>query len=443
MNFLYRYFKISENGSNIRREIIGGITTFMTCAYILFVQPAVLSQAGMDFGSVMMATAIAAGITTILMGVMANYPIALAPAMGHNFFFVYTVCLGMGISWQIALGANFISGVLFIILALLPFGKELVNVVPNSLKNAIAVGIGLLIAFVGLQWSGIVVSHPGSIVGLGDLRQPYVILSITGFLITSFLFALRVRGALLIGILATAIIGIPMKIVSYPSTFLSKPPSILPTLFKLDIGGAFLQGVLMIIFVFFFLDVFDTIGTLIAVSQQAGLLKDGKLPRVRKALLSDAIGTVGGTLLGTSTVTSYIESAAGVSAGARTGFSSLITGICFLLSIFIYPIAKIIGGGIKINGALLHPVTAPALILIGSLMLKNVKYIEWDDVTESIPAFLTLIIIPLTFSITEGIAFGFILYSILKIFTGRIKEGHWLIYLFSLLFILRYLMIFK
>lgn len=438
MKIVEHYFKIKESGSNLRREVIGGITTFMTCAYILFVQPAVLSQAGMDFGAVMMATALASAFTTILIGLVANYPIALAPAMGHNFFFVYTVCLGMGISWQVALGANFISGILFIIIACLPLGEKIVNIVPSSLKNAIAVGIGFLIAFIGLQWGGIVVAKEGSLVGLGDLSQLHVILSILGLLLTALLLALKLRGALLIGIILTAIIGMFLNILPIPDKVLSSPPSLLPTFLQLDIKGAFLQGILMVIFVFLFLDLFDTIGTLIAVAQQAGLLKNGKLPHARRALVSDAIGTVGGTLLGTSTVTSYIESSAGISAGARTGFSAIVTGICFLLAIFIYPIAKIIGGGIEVGGRFLYPAIAPALIIVGSFMLKNVKFINWDDPTEFIPAFLTLIIIPLTFSITEGISFGFISYSLLKLLSGKRKESPWLLHLISLLFMLRY-----
>lgn len=436
------YFKIQEAGSTVSREVIGGMTSFMTAAYILFVQPAVLSSLGMDFGAVMMATAISSFLACVFMGVIANYPIILAPAMGHNFFFAYTVCLGMGISWQVALGANFLSGIIFLILCLFPFARYFVDYVPQSLKNAIAVGIGLLIALVGLQWGGIVVAKQGTMIGLGALNKPYVILTIAGLIITSLLLAFRIRGALLLGIIISAIIGMFMGLVKYQG-FVSLPPSISPTFLKLEPLSAFKTGIFMVIFVFFFLDVFDTVGTLIGVGQQAGLMKEGKLPKARKALFSDALGTVFGTLLGTSTITSYIESTAGVVAGARTGFSSLVAGLCFLFSIFFYPLVRMIGEGVKVGSQMFHPVTAPALILVGSFMLKNVKFIEWDDPTEAIPAFITLIIMPLTFSITEGIAFGFISYFLLKLFTKRWKELNPIVVIFAVLFILRYIYIFR
>ncbi len=436
------YFKIQEAGSTVSREVIGGMTSFMTAAYILFVQPAVLSSLGMDFGAVMMATAISSFLACVFMGIIANYPIILAPAMGHNFFFAYTVCLGMGISWQVALGANFLSGIIFLILCLFPFARYFVDYVPQSLKNAIAVGIGLLIALVGLQWGGIVVAKPGTMIGLGALNKPYVLLTIAGLIITSLLLAFRIRGALLLGIIISAIIGMFMGLVKYQG-FISLPPSISPTFLKLEPLSALKTGIFMVIFVFFFLDVFDTVGTLIGVGQQAGLMKEGRLPKARKALFSDALGTVFGTLLGTSTITSYIESTAGVVAGARTGFSSLIAGLCFLFSIFFYPLVRMIGEGVKVGSQIFHPVTAPALILVGSFMLKNVKFIEWDDPTEAIPAFITLIIMPLTFSITEGIAFGFISYFLLKLFTKRWKELNPLVVIFAVLFIIRYIYIYR
>lgn len=436
------FFKIRESGSTLASETLGGITSFMTAAYILFVQPAVLSSLGMDFGAVMMATAISSFLACVFMGILANYPIILAPAMGHNFFFVYTVCMGMGISWQVALGANFISGLIFLILALFPFARYFIDYVPQSLKNAIAVGIGLLIALVGLQWGGIVVANPGTMIGLGKLNQPYVILTILGLIITSILLAFKIRGALLLGIIISAIIGMFMGLVKYQG-FISPPPSIAPTFLKLEPAVALKSGIFMIIFVFFFLDVFDTVGTLIGVGQQANLIKDGRLPRARRALFSDALGTVFGTLLGTSTITSYIESTAGIVAGARTGFSSIIAGICFLVSIFFYPFVRMIGEGVKIGSQVFHPITAPALILVGSFMLKNVKFIEWDDPTEAIPAFITLLIMPLTFSITEGIAFGFISYFFLKLFTKRWKDLNPLVVIFAILFLIRYIYLYQ
>ncbi|MDD5614166.1 MAG: NCS2 family permease [Candidatus Omnitrophica bacterium] len=435
-----KFFRIEESGSTVSREILGGITIYMTCAYILFVQPAVLSAAGMDFGAVMVATAVSSCFATVLMGFLTNYPVALAPAMGHNFFFVYAVCIGMGLSWQVALGANFISGLIFLTLCFFPFVRFFVDMVPSSIKNAIAVGIGLLIAVVGLQWGGIVVSQEGTMIGLGDLSEPYVILTILGFITTSVLIVFGIKGALLIGIIISSLIGIAMGLVRCQG-IVSIPPSILPTLFKMQPIRALSENFIMIIFVFFFLDVFDTVGTLIGVSKQAGFMKGEHLPRARAALFSDALGTVCGTVFGTSTVTSYIESSAGIVAGARTGLAAVTAGICFLLSIFFYPLIKMVGGGVESGGYIFHPVTAPALILVGSFMLKNVRLIEWDDPTEAIPAFLTIIVMPMTFSITEGISFGFISYFLLKIFSGRIKDLNPLIAIFAILFTLRYLFI--
>jgi len=436
---LNRIFKLKQAGTNIRTEVIGGITTFMTMSYIIFVQPAVLSQLGMDFGSVMMATCFASAIASILMAFLANYPIALAPAMGHNFYFVFGVCFALSVPWQVTLGANFISGFIFVVLAFFGLREMLLNAVPDSLKNAIAVGIGLLIALIGFEWSGIVVSNPGTLVGLGNLQSQPVVLSIIGIIIISIMMIKKIKGGILIGILISALIGWLMGIVRF-SGIISAPPSISPTLFKLDIAGALSLKLLPVIFILFFLDLFDTVGTLIGVGEEGGFIKDGKLPRARGALLSDALGTVAGTCLGTSTVTSYIESSTGISQGARTGLSNLVTALLFLLSIFFFPVVKMIGGGyIQNDGLALYPVIAPALIIVGCIMLKNVTKIKWNDYTEAIPSFLTLTIMAFTFSITEGIAFGFISYSLLKLASRRSQEVHWIIYLFSFLFILRYI----
>ena len=418
----------------------------MTLSYIIFVQPAVLSTTGMDFGAVMVATCLAGALATFLMGILANYPIALAPAMGHNFYFAFTVCGvvaagGLGYSWQLALGAVFLSGSIFILLSFWGLREKIVNAVPEGLKNAIAVGIGLLIALIGMEWAGIVVATPGTIVGLGDLGSPPVLLSLFGLVVIFALITLRVRGALLIGIIATALVGFPFGLVKYQG-LVSLPPSLSPVFFKLNVGGIFanLSGFITVIFVFFFLDLFDTIGTLIGVSEQAGFIRKGRLPRARQALFSDAVGTVAGALLGTSTITSYIESAAGIAEGGRTGLSNMVTGALMLLALFFYPFAKMIGGGYEVTtGVRLYPVIAPALIVVGSMMLRQVKRIEWEDPTEALPAFLSLIVMPLTFSITEGIAFGFISYSFLKILTGQWKKVNWIIHLFALLFLLRYL----
>ncbi len=433
-------FKLKENNTRPRTEILSGFTTFMTMSYIIFVQPVVLSIAGMDAGAVMVATCISSAVGTLLMGLLANYPIALAPAMGHNFFFAITVCTIMQIPWQAALGATFISGVLFLILSIFGLRETIINAIPSSLKNSIAVGIGFLIALVGFEWGGIVVDNPGTLVALGDLTSPPVVLTLFGLALISILMALKVRGSIIIGILATALVGLPFGLTAFHGVF-AAPPSLSPTLFKLDIMGAINLGVLSVIFVFFFLDLFDTIGTLIGVSEKAGFIdEEGNLPRARRALLSDATATVLGALLGTSTVTSYIESATGVAEGGRTGLSNVVTAILFILALFTYPLVKMIGGGYQVSeGVVMYPAIAPALIIVGSLMLSGVKKIDWEDVTEAIPAFLTIIIMPITVSITEGIAMGFISYAALKLVSGKGKEVHWLLYIFAVLFVLRYI----
>ncbi|HEC79602.1 MAG TPA: NCS2 family permease [candidate division WOR-3 bacterium] len=437
-----RIFKLTENQTTPSQEVIGGLTTFMTMAYIVFVQPAVLSATGMDFGAVMVATCISSALATFLMAFLANYPIALAPAMGHNFFFVYTICLAMGVPWQTALGANFISGAAFIILSIFGLREMLVNAIPNSLKQAIAVGIGLFIALIGFQWAGLVVYKPGTILGLGKLHSPPALLAVFGLVLITILYTLRVKGAIVIGIIITAVVGIPFGIVKYHG-IVSIPPSIAPTFFKLNIGAAFTLSLVPTIFILFFLDLFDTVGTLIGVSEQAGFVKDNRLPRARQALLSDAIGTVFGTIMGTSTVTSYIESSTGVASGARTGLANLTTGILFLIALFFFPLVKMIGGGFPIENGVLYPVTAPALIIVGTLMMSGVTKIKWDDFSEAIPAFLTIVIMPYAYSITEGIAVGFIFYTILKAATGKFKELHPVLLVFTFLFILRYIFLMK
>jgi adenine/guanine/hypoxanthine permease len=436
--FLDRFFKLKENNTTLKTEAAGGLTTFMTMSYIIFLQPAVLAAAGMDNGAVMVATCLSAALATFLMGLLANYPIALAPAVGHNIFFAVIVCGTMGYSWQVALGAVFISGSIFLILSIIGVWGRLVEAVPNSLKYGIAVGIGLLISLVGLEYGGLVVDTPDVLVGLGDLTDKAVLLSLFGVLFIAVLMAVKVRGAMLIGILATAFAGIPLGVVKYQG-IISSPPSVNPTLFKLDILGALNTGLVTVVFVFFFLDLFDTIGTLIGISGQAGFLKNGKLPRANKAMFSDAVGTVSGALLGTSTVTSYIESASGISQGSRTGLSNVFTSVLFIIALFFSPLARMIGGQYISDGVLMRPVIAPPLIIVGFLMMRCVKNIEWSDITEAIPAFLAIIIMPLTLSITEGIAFGFIAYSVLKLVSGKGKQVHWLIYLFSVLFIIRYI----
>jgi AGZA family xanthine/uracil permease-like MFS transporter len=437
MKWMAEYFKFKENKTDIKTEIVAGITTFMTMAYIIFVQPSILSQGGMDFGAVMVATCLSSAIATLIMGLYANYPIALAPGMGENFYFVFTVILGMGIIWQKVLGAIFIEGVLFVILSIWKVREKLINSIPESLQCGIAGGIGLFITFIGLIQSGIV-QKGGAILTMGNLLQKEVILSIIGLLITATLMSLKIKGNILIGMLLSSLIGISIGIVKYQG-IIGKIPSISPTFMKLDIIGALKEGLFTIIFVFLFMDIFDTVGTAIGVGQAGGFIKDGKLQRAEKILLSDAIGTIIGAILGTSTVTSYIESSAGVSVGGKTGFASIITAILFLISLFFYPLIKMIGIGIETQtGLTLYPITSPALIIVGFLMMKVILKIKWEDPTESIPAFLSFIGIPFTYNIGEGIAFGFITYFFLKTFTGRFKELNPVIIVVSLAFILRF-----
>ena len=435
-----KLFQLQASGTTVKREIVAGCTTFMTLSYIIFVQPTVLSAAGMDSGAVMAATCITSAFAMVLMALLANYPIALAPGMGHNFYFTFTVCLTLGIAWQQALGAVFIAGVFFVLLSFVGLREKVMGILPIPLRNAIPAGIGLLIALVGLQWAGLIVDHPATYVTLGSLKSAPVLLSVFGLVVIAILFALNVRGAILIGILASTVVGLIVGLVKFEGV-VSAPPSIAPTFFKLQIPNIFVNPELIaIIIMFIFLDLFDTVGTLVGVGQQAGLMVDGKLPRARQALFSDAVATSTGALLGTSTVTSYIESASGISAGGRTGLTNIVTAILMLLALFFSPLIKMVGAGYAVSENMtLYPVIAPALIIIGCLMLKNVVSINWDDFTESIPAFLTLLMMPLTVSITEGIAFGFISYALLKLVSGQGRQVHWLIYLFAVLFVARYI----
>jgi AGZA family xanthine/uracil permease-like MFS transporter len=392
---------------------------------------------GMDKGAVMVATCLSSALATLLTGLLAKYPIAQAPAMGHNIFFAVIVCGTLGYSWQVALGANFISGCIFIVLAVIGVWGTVVEAVPMCLKFGIAVGIGLLIALIGLQYGGIVVDTPGVMVGIGDLTSKPVVLALLGLALTAVLMARKIPGAILIGILATAVAGVPMGIVKFHG-LLAPVPSLAPTFLKLDIAGAFRSGWLSVVFIFFFLDVFDAVGTLIGVGSSGGFLKDGKLPRANQAMLADAVGTVGGVVLGTSTVSSYIESVTGIAQGARTGLANVMTSFLFLVALFFSPLAEMISGEFRFKGMTLHPVIAPPLIIVGYMMMKCVTRIDWEDLTEAVPAFLSIAIMPLTVSITEGISFGFISYSLLKLVTGKGKQVHWLIYVFSVLFIIRY-----
>jgi AGZA family xanthine/uracil permease-like MFS transporter len=435
---LERLFRLGEQGTDVRTEVLGGATTFMTMAYIVVVNPAVLSQAGLDFGAVMTATCLSAALATWVMGFAANYPIAMAPAMGENFFFL-SVVLGMGVAWPTALAAVFVSGVVFFLLTFLGIREKLIDAVPSSLKHAIAAGIGLFVAFIGLVNAGLV-ERPagGGILHLGNLARPPVLVAILGLVVTATLLARKVRGAILIGMLAAGVVAWGAGLVTWQG-LLEPPPSLAPTFLKLDLAGLLDAAVLPIVLIFLFMAVFDAVGTLIGIGSQGGFLRDGKLPRAKRALLADASGTVVGSMLGTSTVTAYIESATGVEAGARTGLANVVTGALFLLALFFAPVVRMIGGGVPVEGgAVLQPLTAPALIVVGSLMARSLVHVAWDDPTESIPAFLVAAGIPFTWSIADGIAFGFIGYPLLKLLSGRGREVGWLVYTVGVLFVARY-----
>ena len=437
---LEKLFKIKENGSSVRREIVAGFTTFTTLSYIIFVQPALLRIAGMDDGAVMVATCLSSAGATILMAFFTNYPVALAPGMGINAYFVFDVCQELGVHWTEALGIVFISGMLFVVLSFVGLRAAVMNALPSSLHNAIAVGIGVFIAFIGLQMSGIITSHGATFVTLGDIHSKPVLIAIFGIFIIFTLMAHRVKGAILMGILATTVLSIILGMVQFKGV-VSTPPSIAPTFLQLRLPDIFSRVELIpIIFVFFSVDMFDSIGTLTATGHEADLLEDGKLSKGRQALLTDAIGSVGGACLGTSTVTCYIESASGIAEGGRTGLTSIVVGCLMLLAMFFTPLIDIVGGGFRIDqNTVLYPIIGPALIAVGSIMLKDLININWDDFTESIPAALTVFMMPLSFSITDGIAFGFISISFLKIVTGRSKEVNPLVHYFAVFFIARYI----
>ncbi|MBN1290440.1 MAG: NCS2 family permease [Candidatus Latescibacteria bacterium] len=444
---LEKLFKLKENGTTVQTEIIAGATTFLSMAYIIFFQPALLSQAGMDFGSVMMATCIASAIACLVMAFLANYPIALAPGMGENFYFVFTVVIGMGIAWEKALGAVFISGVLFMVLTLFRIREMIIDSIPSSLKNAIPAAIGLFITFIGLTYAGIVIKDPGGGIAVtGDFHAAPTLLSLAGLLIILLLMIREIKGSMLIGMLITAILGIFVGVVEFKGV-VSAPPSLSPTFLKLDISGVFDVGFISVLAIFLLMDMFDTIGTLIGVGQATGLMEDGKLPRAQQALFADAVGTATGALFGTSTVTSYIESTTGVRAGGRTGLTAVVVAALMLLATFFSPLVSMIGGGTPILDAegnllyTLYPVIAPVLILVGSFMAKSISNCDFDDLTEAIPAFLTIAVMAFTFSISNGLAAGFILYPVLKLLSGRAKEVSWLMYVLCGLLIAKYVFI--
>jgi AGZA family xanthine/uracil permease-like MFS transporter len=439
---LKKYFEFEKLGTNYRREFIGGLTTFLAMAYILVVNPLTLTLASvpdypdalrMDYGAVFVATALAAAVGSIIMGLLGKYPLALAPGMGLNAFFAYTVVLGSGIPWQHALGAVFISGVFFLLLTLTGFREKIINAIPIDLKHAVGAGIGLFITFIGLQNAGIVVNNDATLVGLGDLTAGPSLLAIFGIVITVIMMTRGIKGAVFYGMVLSVITGMIFNLISVPEKVVDSVPSLAPTFgaaFSSFGDSSFYSAAMVgIVLTFLFVDFFDNAGTLVAVANQAGMLKDNKLPRAGRALISDSIASITGAIFGTSTVTSYIESSAGVAAGARTGFASLVTAGLFLLSLFFFPLLSVVTPA----------VTAPALIIVGVLMVSSLGKIDWHRFEIAVPAFLTMIAMPLTYSIATGIAVGFIFYPITMIVKGRKKDIHPIMYFFFVIFVLYFI----
>jgi AGZA family xanthine/uracil permease-like MFS transporter len=457
---LERLFALERHGTTISTEVRAGVVTFMTMSYILFVQRGLLGSpppagAGMDPGAVVVAACLASAAACLVMGLGANYPVALAPGMGENFFFVTVAGLSIGgtvLGWPVAMTATFLAGALFLVLSFFRVREYVFQAVPEGLKYAIAVGIGVLIAFFGLQKAGIVVGEPFAQVTIGRFDRPETQLALFGLLVTTILWVRRVRGAFLLGIVVTTLAGWAFGLVHYHG-FFSLPPSPAPVAFHFDFARTLTVGLVPVLIVFLFLDLFDTIGTLIAVGEQAGLMKEGRLENAGRALLADAVGTVVGASLGSSTVTSYVESTAGVAEGGRTGLTAVVAGLCFLLALFCYPLVEMVGGGVTVTQVLavgpdrleipflLIPTVAPILILVGCLMMRGVTRIDWHDPTEALPAFLVILGIPLAFNIATGIALGFIAWALTKTAAGRAREVSPLVYALALLFLAYFLFV--
>ncbi|WP_220814598.1 NCS2 family permease [Pseudomonas paralcaligenes] len=425
---LEKLFQLKAHDTNVRTEILAGLTTFLTMAYILFVNPAILGETGMDKGAVFVATCLAAAIGSAVMGLIANYPIALAPGMGLNAFFTYTVVLHMGYTWQTALGAVFISATLFFLLSIFRIREWIVNSIPLPLRSAIAAGIGLFLALIALKEAGLVVDNPATLVGLGDLTAPGPLLAVLGFFLIVALEARRVTGAVMIGILAITALAIALGVTPFGGV-VSMPPSLAPTFLQLDIAGAFEVGMISVIFAFLFVDLFDNTGTLIGVAKRAGLMsKDGHLPKMGRALIADSTAAMGGSLLGTSTTTSYIESASGVAAGGRTGLTAIVVAVLFLLALFFAPLA----------GTVPAFATAPALLFVAVLMTSGLAEIDWDDITVAAPVVITALAMPLTFSIANGIAFGFIAWVLIKALAGRFRDLNPALVILAAIFVVKF-----
>lgn len=426
-----KYFQFEELGTNYRREIIGGVTTFLAMAYILAVNPNILAAAGIDKGAVFVATALAAIVGSLIMGILAKYPIALAPGMGLNAFFAFTVVGAYGIPWQTGLTGVFFSGIIFIILSLTGIRETIINAIPVQLKYAVSAGIGLFITFVGLKGAGIVVADEGTIVTLGDFTKGDTLLAVVGIVIAVILMVKKVPGAIFITIIVSTIIGMIAGVIEVPKSVVSSIPSIAPTFgvaldpILHDFSSLLNIQFLVVVLTFLFVDFFDTAGTLMAVADKAGLVKNNKLPRAGRALMADALGTTVGSVLGTSTTTAYVESTAGVAAGARSGFAAVVTAALFAVSLFFFPVLDVITSA----------VTAPALVIVGILMVSSLKNIEWDQFEIAVPAFLTMLMMPLGYSIASGIAVGFIFYPLTMLLAGRRKEVHWIMYILFFVFL--------
>ena len=451
MHWLDRRFQITASGSTVRREVLGGLTTFATMSYIIFVQPTVLAMAGMDFSSVLVATCLSAALGSVLMGLLANYPFALAPGMGSNFLFAFAVCIGMGFSWGAALAIVFLSGAIFVCLSLFRVRERVLEIFPNCLKYALGPAIGLFIAFVGLQWSGIVVMSPVTMVKLGNLTHPAPLVTLAGVFFTLALLTRGWGGAILAGIALSTVLALITGLIAW------QPPELsysFATFFRLDFQELFARwdDALIAIALFFFLDLFDTVGTLVGVSSLGGFMTpDNKLPRAGRAFLADALATCGGALFGTSTVTTYVESATGVAAGARTGLAAIVSGVCFVFALLVAPFAAIVGqdagpayyAALGVEGSLvaMYPAVAPALIVVGFLMMAPLRKVDWSDLTEGVPAFFTVAMMSFGYGITEGIAAGCVSFAMVKALAGRGREVHPIMYLIALAFAARFILL--
>ena len=428
VGLLERLFKLSDNKTDFRTEVLAGVTTFLTMCYIIIVNPLILSETGMDHGAVFVATCLAAAIGCLVMGLIANYPIALAPGMGLNAYFTYSVCLGMGVPWQTALAAVFISGFIFLAISFFKIREAIVNAIPMSLKFAIGGGIGLFLALIALKNAGIIVANQATFVGLGDIKQPTVLLTLFGFLLIVILHQFKVRGAIIISILVVTAIATALGFNDFKGV-IGGIPSIAPTFMQMDFHGLFKASMVGVIFVFFIVDLFDSTGTLVGVSHRAGLLKDGKLPRLKKALFADSTAIVAGAALGTSSTTPYIESASGVAAGGRTGLTAVVVALLFIGCLFLAPLAQSVPSF----------ATAPALLFIGVLMIQGITHIDWEDITEAVPAFLTIVFMPFAYSISDGIAMGFISYALIKLFTGKAKTVPYMVWIVAALWVFKFI----